>query len=496
MTETLTPSPQQKTFFDWVETGSGNAIMEAVAGAGKTTTLLMGLGLTSGTAAMAAYNKAIATEISERLKGLNLGSRVKVGTMHSFGLAALKASFPKTTINGDKLRMIAEKAIEKRFYRTFAVNAASMAKQTGIGIFTPITDFSAWVDMVEHHSLADNLPEYAKLEEAVEAAQEVLRVSNLNVSKIVDFDDMVYIPVMNNLKVRQYDWVFLDEAQDTNFVRRELVKKMLSPKGRLVAVGDSHQAIYGFTGADCNSMENICQEFNATRLPLTVSYRCPKSVVERANEWVTHIQAADNAPDGIVDSQELETLIKEQAFSPKDAVICRKTKPLVELAFKLIQAGIPCKVEGRAIGRGLVSLARKWKVNTVGSLEAKLDKWATREMEKAILKGDSSRCNFVEDQVETLRVMMQQCDDSDSIETLCEKILSFFGDIDNATQQILTLSTIHRAKGKEWDRVFALDVDKHSPSRWARKPWELAQESNLCYVQVTRAKKHLTFVQS
>jgi superfamily I DNA/RNA helicase len=468
--------------------------MEAVAGAGKTTTLLMGLGLTAGNAAMAAYNKAIATEISERLKGQNLGARVKVGTMHSFGLAALKSAYPKTQINGDKLKMIAEKAVDKRFYRAFAANAASMAKQTGIGIFTPITDYSAWLDMIDHHSLADNLPEYARLEDAIEAAQEVLRVSNLNVSKVIDFDDMVYIPVLENLKVRQYDWVFLDEAQDTNFVRRELVKKMLSSKGRLVAVGDSHQAIYGFTGADCESMENIRKEFNAIRLPLTVSYRCPKTVVEKANEWVSHIQAADNAPDGTVDTAELETLIKEQAFSPKDAVICRKTKPLVELAFKLIQAGIPCKVEGRAIGRGLVSLARKWKVATVGELDAKLDKWATREMEKAMLKGNSARCNFVEDQAETLRVMMQHCEDSDSIETLCSKILSFFGDIDNATQQILTLSTIHRAKGKEWNRVFALDVDKHSPSRWAQKPWELAQETNLCYVQVTRAKSHLTFV--
>lgn len=492
--KTLIPSPQQAAFFDWVENGSGNAVIEAVAGSGKTTTLLMGMGKTKGSVALAAYNKAIATEISNRLKQQGTDSRVKVGTMHSFGLAALKAAYPKTRIEGDKLRTIADKVVNKRFYRTFAVNAASMAKQIGIGITCKITDYPAWVDMVDHYSLADNLPDYAKLDEAIEEAQEVLRVSNLNVDKLVDFDDMVYVPVLKSLKVKQYNWVFLDEAQDTNLVRRELVKKMLAPGGRLVAVGDSHQAIYGFTGADSESMENICSEFNAVRLPLTVSYRCPKNVVSKANEWVSHIQAADNAPEGVVDSESIDDLIKGSVFTPKDAVICRKTKPLVELAFKLIQAGIACKVEGRAIGRGLISLARKWKVSTVGELDAKLDKWATREIEKAMAKGNNSRCNYVEDQAETLRVLMSHCEDSDGIDTLCNKITSFFGDIDNASQSILTLSTIHRAKGKEWDRVFALGMDTHSPSRWAKKPWEMVQEDNLCYVQVTRAKKHLTLV--
>ena len=490
----LTPSPQQAAFFDWVENGSGNAVIEAVAGSGKTTTLLLSLGKTKGSVALAAYNKAIATEISTRLKQQRADSRIKVGTMHSFGLAALKAAYPKTRIEGGKLRTIADKVVNKKFYRTFAANAASMAKQVGIGIVSPLDSYSAWVDMVDHYSLADNLPDYAKLDEAIEAAQEVLRVSNLNVDKLIDFDDMVYIPVFKKLKVKQYDWVFLDEAQDTNLVRRELVKKMLSPGGRLVAVGDSHQAIYGFTGADSESMENICSEFNAVRLPLTVSYRCPKNVVSKANEWVSHIQAADNAPEGLVDSATIDELIKGSDFTPKDAIICRKTKPLVELAFKLIQAGIACKVEGRAIGRGLISLARKWKVATVGELYDKLDKWKTREIEKAMIKGNNSRCNYVEDQAATLLVLMEHCDDSDSIETLCGKITSFFGDIDNANQTILTLSTIHRAKGKEWDRVFALGMNVHSPSRWAKKQWELTQESNLCYVQVTRAKKHLTLI--
>jgi len=75
-------------------------------------------------------------------------------------------------------------------------------------------------------------------------------------------------------------------------------------------------------------------------------------------------------------------------------------------------------------------------------------------------------------------------------------IRELFSDSEGNQRKVLTLSTIHRAKGREWDRVFALDMDRLSPSRWAKKPWELAQESNLCYVQVTRAKKHLTLLSS
>jgi DNA helicase-2/ATP-dependent DNA helicase PcrA len=74
-----------------------------------------------------------------------------------------------------------------------------------------------------------------------------------------------------------------------------------------------------------------------------------------------------------------------------------------------------------------------------------------------------------------------------------EKIRSLFSDTEGE-QKVLTLSTIHKAKGKEWDRVFALGMDTYSPSKWARKEWELEQEDNLCYVQVTRSKQHLTLV--
>ena len=268
---------------------------------------------------------------------------------------------------------------------------------------------------------------------------------------------------------------------------------MLKPSGRLFAVGDPCQAIYGFTGADSAALDNIRSEFNAETLPLTVTYRCPKSIVQVANQWVDHIQAHESAPDGIVDSCELREVAK--LATAQDAVICRNTKPLVELAYNLIRNSVACKVEGRSIGEGLVKLAMRWKsVTTVGELEARLEQWAETEIAKHKAKGNDSRCQVVEDQAETLGVFIMQCEDSDPISTLVAAIRSLFGDTEAGKQQVLTLSTIHKAKGREWDRVFALGMDRYSPSKWAKQSWELVQEDNLQYVQVTRAKQHLTLV--
>lgn len=130
-------------------------------------------------------------------------------------------------------------------------------------------------------------------------------------------------------------------------------------------------------------------------------------------------------------------------------------------------------------------LAKRWKrVITVGDLDAKLEEWEQHEIGKDQEKkgGNNDRCATVEDQAGTLRVLIENCDPSDPIEVLVSNIRGLFSDSDGNQKKVLTLSTIHKAKGREWDRVFALGMDQYSPSRWARKPWELLQERNLCYV--------------
>lgn len=486
-------SPQQQAAKDWVKSGEGNLIVKAVAGAGKTTLLVNMLPDTSGSVGFCAYNKAIATEIAQRVSPLGLENRVQTGTCHSFGFAALRNAFKGVRVEGKKLSLLAEEHIETWGIRRFCVSAAGMSKQLG---YLVDPDFN-WDQMVDHFSLTDLLPEGASYHEAIAESKSLVRRSNAILNKMVDFDDMIYGPLVKSLPFRKFDWVFLDEAQDANYVRRQMVKRMLKPNGRFVAVGDEHQAIYGFTGADHASLENIEEEFSSKSLPLTVTYRCPKAIVEKAQEWVSHIEAHDSAPDGLVDTAKVAEVLEKNQFSDEDAILCRNTKPLIQLAYRLIREGIPCRVEGRSIGEGLIKLATRWKrVKTVFDLSEKLSEWQEIEISKALEKSNHDRCAVVEDQAGTLQVMIDNCESDDPIDVLVQNIRNLFSDSDGSKRKVLTLSTIHKAKGREWNRVFALDMDTLSPSRWAKKPWEMTQEMNLCYVQVTRAKEHLTLLSS
>ena len=486
-------SAQQSAAVQFVTSSNRNLVLEAVAGAGKTTTLIEMVKATQGSVAFCAFNKAISLEISDRISTLNLGDRIKVGTLHSFGFGAIRRAVSRVKVDGNKLRELARREFngEHENLRQFVISAAGMAKEYGIAA-TCENDVDNWSAMLNHYNLLDSLPDNVTEAQGIDAAQYLLNCSN-SLTQIVDFADMIYLPVLNKMKMWQYDNLLLDEAQDTNAMRRALVKMMLKPSGRLFAVGDSCQAIYGFTGADSEALNNIRSEFNADTLPLTVTYRCPKSIVAVANQWVDHIQAHESAPDGIVDSCELRDVAK--LATAQDAIICRNTKPLVELAYNLIRNSVACRVEGRSIGEGLVKLAQRWKtVTTVGELEIRLEQWAESEIAKNRAKGNDSRCQVVEDQAQTLQVFIMQCEDSDHISTLVAAIRSLFGDTESGQQKVLTLSTIHKAKGREWDRVFALGMSNYSPSKWAKQAWELVQENNLCYVQVTRAKSHLTLV--
>ncbi len=267
---------------------------------------------------------------------------------------------------------------------------------------------------------------------------------------------------------------------------------MLKHRGRLVAVGDHRQSIYGFTGTSHDSLDLIKEEFKAKELPLSVTFRCPKNVVKIAQQWVSHIESHESSPDGIVDKCTVADIHK--LASPQDAVICRNTKPLVELAYNLIKNRVPCRVEGRAIGQGLIKLATRWKVKSLSALINKLELYKEKQIEKNKKKGKEEMCQLIEDQVDTLFVFIDQCKLDDTVDTLIKKIEALFGDTEG-TQEVLTLSTIHKSKGREWHRVFALKMDEYSPSKYAKEDWQIQQENNLCYVQVTRAKHHLTLVE-
>jgi len=149
-------SPQQAAVIEWVKTGKGSAFVEAVAGTGKTSTLIRACAETTGSVAFAAFNKKIADEIAAKVAKLNLGNRIRVGTFHSFGFNAWRRVHPKVQLDE---RRKAERTLEHlelnertKPIAPFILKLVSLAKQRAIGLYGAVDDESLWYEIIGRRS--------------------------------------------------------------------------------------------------------------------------------------------------------------------------------------------------------------------------------------------------------------------------------------------------------------------------------------------------------
>lgn len=477
-------SPRQVTIFDFVAHGHGNAIVKAVAGSGKTTTIVEALERVNGSSVFLAFNKSIAEELKAR--GVN------ARTFHSLTYSAVTRFVNARNIESDKLQKLMRKNFSGDVFYTYGVYVSklvSLGKQSGIGCLLPDVE-QTWMNLINHHDLELESGDYTK---AIELASELLAYSNE--SEMVDFDDLLYIPVKHGLSLAKFDFIFVDEAQDTNAIQRALIRMIMKPNSRLVAVGDKAQAIYGFRGADSNSLSLIQEEFNCIELPLNVSYRCAQDVVKYAQQWYPEIEAAPNAQKGEVKKLNNKWDLKQ--FESTDLVVCRTTKPLIQLMLKFISQRIPATVMGREIGQSLVTLIRKLEAGSLRALEKKLDIWSEREIQKAIAKGEEGKAEIVRDKTDAILCLIECLEEQDDGEAKTYTINDLVSLIDKMFEEkknVITLATIHKAKGLEADRVYWLNSSQ-CPSKWAKQDWQKQQEVNLCYVAATRAKRELCLIE-
>lgn len=508
MTNAITLSPQQSAFIEKVKTGTSSIALIAVAGAGKTFTLVKACEHMKGNVFFGVYNAKMGAELKQKTAHL---PHVTCKTFHGAGYGRLMYFFrgrPQEqrlkTIDDKKVltlldTWIAEKG--RKDLEPLAVTIAkivSMAKQRGIGPIFADAD-PVWREMIEHFDLIDDLPEEFEgrgeeeiLAIVIKLSRIILR-SSIDAAKNegwIDFDDMVFMPLVMNLRMFQNDWVLIDEAQDTNPTRRALARKMLKPGGKLIAVGDPRQAIYGFSGADNDALDQIVRDFNCVEMPLTTTYRCPKSAVRVAREFVDHIEAHETAPEGEVVTVKYEDIL--EYAKPGDAILCRYNKYLVGLCFRFIRNGIAARIEGRAIGASLVQLVRKWKTVNLDTLAKRVIAWRDREMKKANDKKNDSKALQIEDRAETVLVLIERAKEEgiNTINGLCDMITGLFDDNVVDKKDMITLCSQHRSKGLEWKRVFILGLYELG-GRVCRQQWQTEQEVNLQYVAATRVMETL-----
>ena len=479
------PNKYQEAVFDHIEGGQGNIVVEACAGSGKTVTILESLKLLPQQAKVIvlAFNKSIQMEMESKAPDY-----VEVRTFHSLGLSAVTTMLGrKPKVNIRKISNLYHDVIkEYNSENKKPIIYDDMMWDMKPGILKFVNMFRATllkVTMENLKYLSDrheiSFPMRPKL-----ARYLIKQIINEDVTnaKIVDFDDMIYIPVNYNLSMKKYDYVYIDETQDLNSAQLRFMQMLLKDDTMVIAVGDRNQALYGFRGADTDAMPNVIRMLKAKIYPLSITYRCPLSHVAVAKEIVPEIEAAPNAIQGEILNIGYEELT--ELAKPGDLCLCRNNAPLIQPAFHLLRTGHKVIVKGNDIGAGLIALVDKFRSKSIPELQHNLEKWKEREVKR--LEKKELNPGLVHDKYECVMSFIVS---SDSVRELKASIRAVFGEETKG----VTFSSVHRAKGLEADNVFLI-YPHLMPSVYATQEWSLIEEENIRYVALTRSKNNLYIV--
>lgn len=523
-------------------------IVKALAGTGKTTTLIEGLkelkGITpkitpsvqqraiwdsmllsrdARSIAFVAFNSSIADELKRRVP-----AGVEASTMHSLGFKAVRNAFGKHlkpyphTINTHRVSDIICEIMGKSVWDlrrerpAFVSILQDIVSKCKMNLVDGTQEEVAQI--INHYGIEiENSKDSAEIYSLVPLVLD--RCKDVTKDGCIDFNDQIWLPVVLNLPMTKYDLLLVDEAQDLNKCQQTLAKRS---GHRLVFCGDANQAIYGFAGADSLSLTNLQSELETETngcviLPLTVTRRCGKAIVERAKQYVSEFEAHESNPEGKIEeakypvqrapgavfgSRDTIELPIDQTYIPSvkegDMVICRNNAPLVKECFRFIKAGRKATIQGKKIGEGLVSLVKKMEVSNAEKLLIALNQWLFEETNKEQTKKnpDENKIEGFQDRVDCIYAVVDGIKNGGGLRAITvDNVLTRIETLFTDSKDIpgIKLSSVHKAKGLESNTVFFLKPNVVF-QREAKKAWEGQQEDNLNYVGITRAIERLVFV--
>ena len=434
-----------------------------------------------------AFSKQIATELATKVP-----SHVTAQTLHSFGYAAIRQAFGYVKPDNNKLSFIMQKYPATSFMPSMDNKEKAMVFQMRKQITDLISIWKATLIDYNNNEEVAKIASYYGINYDLNylgAARSIMEKS-LSIQNFIDFDDMIYMPIALELKMPTFDTVFVDECQDLNRSQIEMVLKMIKkPNGRIVAVGDSKQSIFGFRGADVEAMSRVTEALKATVMPLSVCYRCPTSHLDLAREIVPHIEAAPNAIAGEVETISTGDFTTKVDKEKEPLVLCRTNAPLISYAIKLIKEGKKAHVRGADIGKFLKGLVIGFNTKTIAEFSVKVDEWENAQLEllekrRATASVKDTICDYAD----VMRAFAEQCASPFDITCLIDRIFS--DDTDGTV-----FSSVHKAKGLEAETVYIIRPEQLPLIRKGQQDWELQQEMNLKYVALTRSKNRLVFVE-
>lgn len=475
------PSHYQQGFEDFVKNGKGNGLGKATAGSGKTRTqehliaiLMEDLKVPETDIIYLAFNSHVVKEAIE--KGLPAQSTHQAGLKMVSNYVGKKVKVDENKVTDIIKNLIQMTWDDEKWMVSPVSNIVSKLKNT----------IAPW-DNDTQTKICDKFG--IEVNGSSDRIFELVRMTmerNNKQLETIDFDDMLYLPVKFKMPAQQYRWVLGDEVQDWNRAQIELIQKLVAKDGRVLCVGDENQSMYGFRGAAPDAMDRIQEAFQAEVLPLSISYRNPKSHVSLINTIFPNIKHEmwENAIEGDILTMSQDKMLG--TVRDGDLVICRNNAPLVEPVFALIRQGVKAIIRGRDIGKNLVALCERFNVKSADDLLTKLEEYRLKEVGKLLKQEKNSQAEALNDKVDTILALSEGCD---WVWEIVQKINEVFSD----KKEGVIFSTIHRAKGDEAERVFILKPQL-MPSKYAKDEEALRQEANILFVALSRSKDTLVFV--
>ena len=494
------PSQYQKAIFDYIQHEKGNLVVEAAAGSGKTYTLVKALSLIpqDKRVLMTAFNKDIVKELTKKVKEF---PNVEVRTLHGLGMilttrglgiGGMKPEgYKYTQLIYNHWQDLTKTNINKLSRNARKSFVENTKKLVDFGRFYLATTRSEMIELMTKYDIPCVADE-------VDVALKVMAIGGKNLDSI-DYTDMIWMPHIYDLHLQEceYDFIMVDECQDLNVAERNLVLRCLKEGGRLIAVGDSNQCIYGFSGSDPDSFRAIQSIPNTVSMPLSISYRCPESVVKFAQNLVPSIEAKQGAEEGVI----LDCVSLDDVHDG-DMVLCRNNAPLLQVYCKLLEQGKRAYIRGSDVGKNLQNIVIGTHKDYLYTnlkrdgvfIRLYEDLFNSRKaiMERyGISQEDAMKHETIQAKLDMIRALEVLGADLTTTEELTKKIEDIFAKNDKG--EGIMLSTVHKAKGLEADNVF-IACASLMPSKSALDEWQVQQERNLMYVAYTRAKKVLGFL--
>ncbi len=484
----MTPTEEQTEIVGAACDGNNNLMLNALAGCGKTSTLLMlERAVKTRPILFLVFNKKNAEntvydpDADEEEAAKRALSTTTVRTFNSAGhriwadaVAKKQLSMPKNKV-GDILRELtraAPKNTQSAIWSVFwdVVNGVARAKALGYVPEGKYPNAKRLLSQGVFHASLEEEPD----DLVADLIEAVLSTSIKQAYEgTIDYNDQIYMPALFGGTCPQFPLVLVDEYQDLNPVNHALLSKLA--KKRLIGVGDPNQSIYAFRGAKPQGMAEATSTYTMQSLDLSVSFRCPSAIVSHVLWHVPNFKWIKEG--GNVSSP---THLTPSDIPDDSVVICRNNAPILGLALRLLSAGRSVSVAGSDIGPKLVALMKKLGSEEMTKAQM-LSAIADWEQEKLDKESTTAR-----DMAACMRVFAEHGSSLAQAISYAEHVLSQKGKI--------RLMTGHKAKGLEFDHVIHLDpwlvrIGHHGvPSS--------TQDKNLDYVISTRSKNQLVEIDS